>query len=82
MQELLEEMRGAPHLLPVLPVLLRGQGQGEDENPQQGILVSVSYVWELALFTSKSAGTTFHRDVHKLRPKRFTYQFVHPMQST
>ena len=69
MQELLEEVRGAPHLLPVLPVLLRCQGQGEDEDTQQGILVSVSYVWELALFTSKSACTTFHRDAHKLRPE-------------
>ena len=45
MQELLEEVRGASHLLPLLPVLSqrRGQGQGEDEDSQQGILLPVSY---------------------------------------
>ena len=42
MQKLLEEMRGAPHILPVLQVVLRGQGQGEEEAPQQGLLFSVS----------------------------------------
>ena len=43
MQKLLEEVRGTPHLLPVLQILLRGQGQGEDETTQQGLLFSVSY---------------------------------------
>ena len=43
MQKLLEEVRGTPHLLPVLQILLRGQGQGKDEDSQQGLLFSVSY---------------------------------------
>ena len=60
MQKLLEEVRGASHLLPMLPILLQGQGQGEDEDSQQGILVSVSYVYTSLMEESLLSSTTFH----------------------
>ena len=63
MQELLEEVRGAPHLLPLLPVLSqrRGQGQGEDEDSQQGILLSVSYGYAVdTMATEGRVPTLFH----------------------